>query len=121
MFQTEPNRRGRNSSMAVNYVSEATEGRNVAIAYIYCDYKDERTHSEFELLSSIVRQLTNHYVCIPAAVIQFRDKNADKKRNPTSKEWITLIEELSRPFEKTYIFIDALVDTRSPPGFVYAD
>ncbi|KAI9040298.1 uncharacterized protein KD926_008388 [Aspergillus affinis] len=96
------------TSMTVNYVSEATEGLNVAIAYIYCDYKDERTHSEFELLSSIARQLANHYVRIPEAVIKFRDKNADKKRNPTSKEWISLIEELSRPFQKTYIFIDAL-------------
>ncbi|KAL4802471.1 hypothetical protein BDV18DRAFT_154179 [Aspergillus unguis] len=96
------------TSMAVNYVSEATEGQGVAVAYVYCDYKDERTHSEFELLSSIARQLANHYVGIPPAVRKFRDKNADKKRNPTSKEWITLIKVLSHHFPKTYIFIDAL-------------
>ncbi|KAG2421547.1 hypothetical protein HFD88_005522 [Aspergillus terreus] len=96
------------TSMAVNYVSEATEGQDVAVIYVYCDHKDERTHSEFDLLSSIARQLANHYVGIPPAVRKFRDKNVDKKGNPTSKEWITLIKELSRPFPKTYIFIDAL-------------
>ncbi|OJI96719.1 hypothetical protein ASPVEDRAFT_251254 [Aspergillus versicolor CBS 583.65] len=96
------------TSIAVNHVSEATEGLNVAIAYIYCDYKDETTHSEFELLASIARQVASHYAQIPAAVIQFRDRNAEKKRNPTSDEWLALIEELSRPFTKTYIFIDAL-------------
>lgn len=98
--------------MAVNYVSEATEGQDVAVIYVYCDYKDERTHSEFDLLSSIARQLANHYVGIPPALREFRDKNAGKKGNPTSKEWITLIKELSRSFPKTYIFIDALVSTR---------
>ncbi|EAU31016.1 predicted protein [Aspergillus terreus NIH2624] len=66
------------------------------------------THSEFDLLSSIAWQLANYYVGIPPALREFRDKNAGKKGNPTSKEWITLIKELSRSFPKTYIFIDAL-------------
>lgn len=79
------------------------------MVYVYCDYKHTVTHSEFELLSSIAQQLASQRECTPQIVSEFLDKNAVKKRNPTGAEWISLIRDLICDFEKTYIFVDALV------------
>jgi hypothetical protein len=81
----------------------------IAIAYIYCDYKNPKTQSELKLLSSITRQLTEQASSIPPAVKQFCDKNAEKRRNPTGDEWTSLINSICLLFQKTYVFIDAIV------------
>lgn len=96
-------------SLAVNYVQEATQGTQTAIAYVYCDYKNSKSHSELELLSSITRQLTEQTISVPAAVKEFCDKNAERRRNPTGDEWISLAESICLVFQTTYIFIDAVV------------
>lgn len=79
------------------------------MVYIYCDYKDVRTQSEFELLSNIARQLAEQTSSIPPVVREFRDRNAGKNRNPKGDEWISFINALCLLFQKTYIFVDALV------------
>lgn len=96
-------------SIAVNHISTVTEGLNVAVVYMYCDYKDVRTQSEFELLSNIARQLAEQTSSIPPVVREFRDRNSGKNRNPKGDEWISFINALCLLFQKTYIFVDALV------------
>ncbi|KAL4784664.1 hypothetical protein BJX76DRAFT_347578 [Aspergillus varians] len=95
-------------STAINYVSTNTEGSNVAIVYLYCDYKNRETHSKLALLSSIARQLSDQCSQIPQLIREFRDKHADKRKEPEGKDWIILIQQLLRLFGKCYIFIDAL-------------
>lgn len=98
-----------NRSIVVNHVGEATQGRKVAIAYIYCDYKDAKTQSELELLSSIIRQLAEQTSPLPPEVKAFRDKDTQERRNPTDDERVSLLRSLCLLFRTTYVFIDALV------------
>lgn len=95
--------------MAINYVDENTQGSKVAIAYVYCDYKDPKTQSEIELVSSITRQLVEQTKPMPQEVSAFRDKYAEKRRHPTGDERIALLRKLCQPFKRTYVFLDALV------------
>jgi hypothetical protein len=99
--------------MAINYVEENTQRSKVAVAYVYCDYKDPKTQSETELLSSIIRQLAEQSKPIPPEVNAFRDKFTEKRRHPTDDERISLVRTISELFEKTYVFVDALVNTLS--------
>ena len=96
-------------SFAVNYVQEAIQGTKTAIAYVYCDYENPKTHSELELLSSIARQLTEQTNSILPAVKEFCGKNVERRRNPTGDEWISLIKSICLLFQTTYVFVDALV------------
>ncbi len=96
-------------SIAVNHVGEATQGRKAAIAYVYCDYKDARTQSEHELLSSITQQLAEQTSPLPPEVKAFRDKEKQERRNPTDNERISLLRSICLLFQTTYVFIDALV------------
>ncbi|KAF4627731.1 hypothetical protein G7Y89_g10420 [Cudoniella acicularis] len=96
------------TSLTVNHVQEAIQGTKVAIAYIYCDYKNPKTQSELELFASITRQLTEQTSSMPTEVKEFCDKNAEKRRNPTGEEWIALAKSICLLFKTTYIFVDAL-------------
>ncbi|MCJ1394650.1 hypothetical protein MMC18_007530 [Xylographa bjoerkii] len=96
------------TSVAVNYIEENTQRSKVAIAYVYCDYKDPKTQSEIQLLSSIIRQLAEQSKPLPPEVNAFRDKYAEKRRHPTADERISLMRTISEHFERTYVFVDAL-------------
>jgi len=95
--------------MAINFVEENTQRSKVAIAYVYCDYKDRNTQTEIELLSSITRQFVEQIHPVPTEVSAFRDKYAEKRRHPTVDERIALLRSISDSFERAYVFIDALV------------
>ncbi|KAL7936459.1 ankyrin repeat-containing domain protein [Trichoderma chlorosporum] len=95
-------------SAAISYVEEETLGRNSAIVCIYCDYKDPRTRSEIEIMSSIIRQLAEQCKPLPLAVKVFRDKYFEKRTDPSSEERLSLIKTLSQLFDQTYVFVDAL-------------
>ncbi|TAQ84511.1 hypothetical protein B7494_g7175 [Chlorociboria aeruginascens] len=96
------------TSFAVDYTQEAIQGSKAAIACIYCDYKNPKTHSELELLSSITRQLTKQTSSIPQEVREFCAKDAERRRNPTGDEWISLVKSICSLFQNTYVFVDAL-------------
>jgi hypothetical protein len=96
-------------STAVTYIEENTGDSDVAIAYVYCDYKDPATLSETNIWSSIVRQLVESCQQMPAEISSFREKYLEKRSLPTDEERISLVRALSRLFRKTYILVDALV------------
>ena len=80
-----------------------------AIAYIYCDYKNAKTQSEVELLASITRQLAEQTSPLPPEVKVFHEKDAQRRRNPTNDERISLFRSICVLFQTIYVFIDALV------------
>ncbi|KAI4146689.1 MAG: hypothetical protein L6R39_003369 [Caloplaca ligustica] len=100
------------TSIVVNHVAQLTQGERVAIAYIYCDYKDAKTQSEVELLCSVVRQLAEQTSPLPPELKAFRDQSTQARRNPTDNERISLLRSICLLFQNTYLFIDALVISR---------
>ncbi|KAJ2897091.1 hypothetical protein MKZ38_005001 [Zalerion maritima] len=94
-------------SIAINHVAENMVEGEDAIAYIYCQYKDPRTRSEVDILSSISRQLAEKAGSIEAAK-ELHDKCVPRFRTPTIDEKAGLIRLLSRQFRRTFIFLDAL-------------
>ncbi|MCJ1307667.1 hypothetical protein MMC25_001315 [Agyrium rufum] len=95
------------TSVVVNYLEENSPGK-VAIAYVYCDYKDPKTQNASEILSSVIRQLSEQQDTLPPEVKTFRDKYLTKRRYPSDEDRLSLASTLSQLFTKTYILIDAL-------------
>ena len=97
------------TSIAVNYVAEYTRGQDIAIIYVYCDYKDSSTHSVNALLSSLLRQLIEQTPRAEsiAELSMILNENA-KYRDPTEAELFTWVCTVSKDFNNVYIFVDAL-------------
>jgi hypothetical protein len=60
-------------------------------------------------MSSLTRQLAEQTDSLPLEVKKFHDENAERNRDPTEEERLSLVRAISCSFNKTYIFIDALV------------
>jgi hypothetical protein len=104
-------------SLVINHIEEATQGKNTALAYVYCHYKDEKTTSEIELLSSIIRQVAEQTSPLPLEIVAFRD--AHLRRKPTNDEWISLLISIRHLFDTIFVCIDALVRALALPPTSY--
>ncbi|KAH9882828.1 hypothetical protein J1614_000194 [Plenodomus biglobosus] len=96
------------TSIAISHIDECTERTDVAIAYVYCDYRDSKLQSGSELISSITRQLVEQTHPIPQEVKTYRDRWAEKKSRPSPEDRVALVKDVALRFSKTYIFVDAL-------------
>ena len=95
--------------MAINFIEERFQDPEVAIAYFYCDYKDSRTFSEIQFISSIIKQIVEKIAEIPSVVRGFHDKYARRSKSPSCDEWLALLQSIIKSYDKTFLFIDALV------------
>lgn len=97
------------TSIAVNHVAESSRGQDIAIIYVYCDYKDSSTHTVNALLSSLLRQLIEQTPRAEsiAELSMILNENA-KYRDPTEAELFTWVRTVSKDFNNVYIFVDAL-------------
>ncbi|CAE7007412.1 hypothetical protein PTNB73_00048 [Pyrenophora teres f. teres] len=96
------------TSIAVNHIAEHTARRDVAIAYVYCDYTDSKLQSEIELICSLTRQLVEQIHPISEEVKTYRDRWIEKRSYPTEEERVSLIKDIASKFTRTYVFVDAL-------------
>ncbi|KAJ3499541.1 hypothetical protein NLG97_g247 [Lecanicillium saksenae] len=96
-------------SMAIHHVEEKTLASNTAIAFVYCDYRDSKTQDAPEILSSIVKQFVEQSCILHPEVEAFRDRHMSmRSKRPTERDYLALIITLSKRFNKTFVFIDAL-------------
>lgn len=61
------------------------------------------------MLASLTRQLAEQVNQVPAALKEFVEQQATKKRKPKGEEWIALIQALRECHSKAIIVVDALV------------
>ncbi|KAJ2990388.1 hypothetical protein NUW58_g2975 [Xylaria curta] len=93
-------------STVIAYVEEVTDRSQVAVAYMYCDYKEPMT--EVDMLSTITRQLAEQCHPLPNEVTMFREKYLEKRTNPSNADRVSIINSMVRLFHRTFVFIDAL-------------
>lgn len=97
------------TSVAVNHITEITDGQKTAIVYIYCDYANALTFSVVNLLGSMVRQLIVQ-TSGAGMITELKTflKQTAKNRNLTEEDLSSWTEKISRSFDVVYTFVDAL-------------
>ncbi|KAK8092127.1 uncharacterized protein PG998_015140 [Apiospora kogelbergensis] len=94
------------TATVVSHVEDITSHSNVGIAYVYCDYREPYTESE--MLSSIIRQLSQQISPMPSEIKSFHITWVGKKSYPSNDVYIALITSISKLFRRTFVFVDAL-------------
>jgi hypothetical protein len=81
---------------------------NMAVVFIYCDYRDEGIQTFVNIMGSLAKQLLLRARSIPAAVWKIHEgmSKAQRPMNPkTAKE---IIELVIQQFDRVYVCFDAL-------------
>jgi hypothetical protein len=97
-------------SIVVEYLERSSEQEDIAVAYIYCSYKEQGIQTNVNLIASLVQQLAQTKPTISDEIKSFYHDytNSKKKKKPTVREWTDLLQLEARLFSRVFIIIDAL-------------
>ncbi|KAI8624519.1 hypothetical protein F5Y19DRAFT_312512 [Xylariaceae sp. FL1651] len=103
------------SSIVVNYLEQQL-GCNTAVAYIYCDYKEQKSQSAEVLIASLLGQLAKADVESTSILFSQRKLYERKGSRPTLVEWGKMLQNEIRRFSRVFIVIDALDECAEKDG-----
>jgi GTPase SAR1 family protein len=79
-----------------------------ALAYVYCDYKDQTTQSVDSLLASILQQLSQRHTFVREAVSTMYAFHNKRRTRPVTSQWLELLQQEFQLYSKVYVVVDAL-------------
>ena len=94
------------SSIVVDHLERLPKQDSVAIAYIYCSYKEEN-QTAVNLIRSLLLQLVQRSLVI-SEVVALYDHHIERQTTPTLDEWSKLLQSTISRFAKAFIIVDAL-------------
>jgi len=100
----------------VNYLERSLERKDVAIAYVYCSYKEQVDQTAANLIASLLQQLVHRRPTISNEIALLYQNCFRKRTRPTLSEWSKLLQSEVNHFSKVFILIDALDEC--PEGIV---
>lgn len=82
--------------------------KNIACAYVYFDYKDQKKQNLTGLLSSLLAQLVRNRNEISQVTIEIHDASRSSGMSPSSDEYFLMLESQIKTFDRVFIVVDAL-------------
>jgi hypothetical protein len=96
-------------SIVVDHLQTTLENENVAVACIYCDYKEQAKQTIPELVASLLKQLVNGRSTASDDVKKFYKKFHDERKSrPKLPDLIKALQSEIRTHSRVYIVVDAL-------------
>ncbi len=88
---------------------------NVGIAYLYCNFRRQADQKVEDLLSSLIRQLSQDQPSLPECVKILYDKHRGRTR-PSLEELSRALQTVANLFSRVFIAVDALDECRLSDG-----
>ena len=82
--------------------------QGVALAFIYCDHKENLSQRIEYFLGAIIRQVVERTTIISEDIRNLYSKHRGKGISPGRTEYLALLQSLTKEFSEVYIVIDAL-------------
>jgi hypothetical protein len=86
---------------------------NIGIAYLYCNFRQEKQKSE-DLLASLLKQLTRDRSSFPDSVKSLHSSHKEKQTRPLLGELLQALQSVAALYSRVFIIVDALDECRTP-------
>ena len=90
--------------------------RDGALAYVYCNYKERFQQTFKNLVSSLIRQITDQAHTIPDTLRALHQRHVRHSTLPTRSELLELFATVASQFSSVWIVIDALDESNDIDG-----
>jgi hypothetical protein len=97
----------------VHHLQQVFAHDNVAVLYVYCDYKDQVNQTDRNLFANFAKQSILQQLDLPAEAKALYDSCEKGGRSPSSNQCLDLLMSSMASFHRTFIVIDA-VDEHLP-------
>jgi len=91
-----------------NLLSDFEADPETGIAYLYCSYKSRAEQNLENLMSSLLRQLTQEQPVLDVDLANLYERHAQKNSRPSSYEISRVLHSTTRSYSRTFVVIDAL-------------
>lgn len=97
------------SSIVIEHLQTKFENRaNIGIAYVYCNYRQQQQQKAEDLLSSLLKQLTQQKSSIPGEVERLYEHHRKKQTSPSFNEIAAVLQSTILSYSEAFIIVDAL-------------
>lgn len=111
---------GMHRSIIIDHLQQKIQSSDVAVAYIYCDYK-EQGQTVANLVASIVQQLAEQQPVFPNELSALYDNHTKARTTPSLLEYSEMLRLQIPKFSKLLIVIDALDECLDGDRAVFLD
>ena len=95
-------------SVVINHLQQTFPSEDFGVAFIYCNYKEQKEQSLNNLLLSLLRQLIDKRSVVPEEMYHLYKRHKEKETRPTLSESLKLLQLVVSQFSTVFIIIDAL-------------
>ena len=95
-------------AIAVDHLQKLFEGKDIAVACIFCNYQERSTQSLGELVASILKQIIQDQPLASEIIKTFCKEFRDKQRRPRLTNLIDVLRSEIQTYSKVFCIIDAL-------------
>lgn len=99
----------------MHHLQQVFADDNVAVLYVYCDYKDQANQTDRNLFANLAKQSILQQADLPAEAKVLCDSCAGGESSPSSMQCLDLLVSSMASFRRTFIILDA-VDEHLPSG-----
>jgi hypothetical protein len=96
------------ASIIDHLISTNAGAEDIAVAYVFCNYKSQDDQSVDQLLAAILKQLIENMKQLPEAVSRSYSESASKGLKPTAESLLNILKQALETFKSVYVVIDAL-------------
>jgi Cdc6-like AAA superfamily ATPase len=89
---------------------------SVGIAYIYCNFREQRQQKAADLLASLLKQLIQEQRFVPESVKILYERYKDKRTRPSFDEISKELHSVVADYSRAFIVIDALDEYHTSYG-----
>lgn len=103
-------------SIIINYLQTFKARDDIAVVYIYCNYKQQTEQTAVNLVTSLLKQLVqDHWVTYDNVRSLYRH-HTDRCTSPTFDEFRDILQSEIERYPKVYIVVDALDECPETDG-----
>jgi len=111
------------SSLVIDTLRKESQGENVAVLFLYCDYQTQKDQSAVNLIGTLLRQVALRAPRIPSAIKSaFDEAKQQGGQGLRLLDMVKLFVKALDPIEMVYLCVDAVdeVARESRPEFLRA-
>jgi Cdc6-like AAA superfamily ATPase len=89
---------------------------SIGIAYLYCNFQRQETQNIDNLLSSLLKQLSQCQPTLPGTVKDLYNRHRAKRTQPSVKELSRSLQSVVDLYSKVFLIVDALDECQTTGG-----
>ncbi|KAJ5765777.1 hypothetical protein N7520_005336 [Penicillium odoratum] len=89
---------------------------SIGIGYIYCNFRQTQQQNREDLVSSLVKQLSQSWSSLPGTVTNLHSQHKERKTRPSFHEICSSLSSVAALYSQIFIIVDALDECQVSDG-----